>query len=310
MANTEGLTQKTRRKSEKKMQLRKIEISSMKKMRDRIHATPLYKHPSAFMWQQSLSINNQFCDAVVSAGYLSYEQMLSASCRYCIGASKLGGVIFWQIDHEGKIHDGKIMYYQPDCHRCKDRKPTWVSYLLTKRNGTPRGTSTHCFFGLHLLTEDGISKMEDEKNNYQLSIVNCQFDATIALVEAEKSAVILSELYPEYIWLAAGGLSEVQPEKFRPLKGRKVILFPDTDPNGIAFKRWSEAAKEVMQSIFWEDSPPIRVSPILEINATPEQKQRKIDLVDFLFEGQALSKGSRSLRVQEVQELWPTANGQ
>lgn len=286
------------------MQLRKIEISSMKKMRDRIHATPLYRHPSAFMWQQCLSINNQFCEAVVRAGYLSYEQMFSASCRYCIGASKLGGVIFWQIDHEGRIHDGKIMYYQPDCHRCKDRKPTWVSYLLRKRReaSMPRtmnrepltaNQTSHCFFGLHQLTSD-----------------ICPQTSSVALVEAEKSAFILSELYPEYIWLAAGGLGGVQPEKFRPLKGHKVIMFPDTDPDGTAFKQWSEAAKEVMQSIFWEDSPPIRVSPILELNATPEQKQRKIDLVDFLFEGQALSKGSRSLRVQEVQELWPTANGQ
>ncbi len=269
MANTEGLNQKTKRKSEKKMQLRKFKFNSKKETLARIRATPLYRHPSAFMWQQCLSINNQFCDAVVSAGYLSYEQMFSASCRYCIGASKLGGVIFWQIDHEGRIHDGKIMYYQPDCHRCKDRKPTWVSYLLTKRNGTPRGTSSHCFFGLHQLTSD-LSPQT----------------SSIALVEAEKSAFILSELYPEYIWLAAGGLGGVQPEKFRPLKGHKVIMFPDTDPDGKAFKQWSEAAKEVMRSIFWEDSPPIRVSPILELNATTEQKQRKIDLVDFLFEGQ------------------------
>lgn len=267
MANTEGLNQKTKRKSEKKMQLHKFRFNSKKEALARIRATPLYRHPSAFMWQQCLSINNQFCDAVVGAGYLSYEQMFSASCRYCIGASKLGGVIFWQIDHEGRIHDGKIMYYQPDCHRCKDRKPTWVSYLLTKRNGTPRGTSSHCFFGLHQLTSD-LSPQT----------------SSIALVEAEKSAFILSELYPEYIWLAAGGLGGVQPEKFRPLKGHKVIMFPDTDPDGRAFKQWSEAAKEVMRSISWEDSPPIRVSPILELNATPEQKQRKIDLVDFLFE--------------------------
>ena len=266
------------------MQLHKFKLNSKKETLARIRATPLYRHPSAFMWQQCLSINNQFCDAVVGAGYLSYEQMFSASCRYCIGASKLGGVIFWQIDHEGRIHDGKIMYYQPDCHRCKDRKPTWVSYLLTKRNGTPRGTSSHCFFGLHLLMEEGRSKMEEEKNNVQCSMLNVQCSQTIALVEAEKSAFILSELYPEYIWLAAGGLGGVQPEKFRPLKGHKVIMFPDTDPDGRAFKQWSEAAKEVMRSIFWEDSPPIRVSPILELNATTEQKQRKIDLIDFLFE--------------------------
>ena len=102
-------------------------------------------------------------------------------------------------------------------------------------------------------------------------------------MEAEKTAFVLSEVYPQYVWLAAGGLGEVQVEKFRSLRGHKVILFPDTDPDGIAFKRWSEAATLVMNQVFWEDSPPIRVSPLLEIHATPEQKQAKIDLIDFLF---------------------------
>ena len=110
-------------------------------------------------------------------------------------------------------------------------------------------------------------------------------DDVIAIVEAEKSAFILSEIYPQYIWLASGGMGEVQPEKFRPLRGRRVVMFPDTDPEGIAFRRWSEAADEVMRSVFWEDSPPICVSPLLELHATPEQKARKIDLVDFLMEG-------------------------
>ena len=144
--------------------------------------------------------------------------------------------------------------------------------------------------------EEGRSKREEGRSNFQLSTLNSTLSTAIAIVEAEKSAFILSELYPEYIWLAAGGLGGVQPEKFRPLKGHKVIMFPDTDPDGRAFRQWNEAAREVMRSIFWEDSPPIRVSPILELNATPEQKQRKIDLVDFLFEGQA-RKGFVKLRV-------------
>jgi hypothetical protein len=107
---------------------------------------------------------------------------------------------------------------------------------------------------------------------------------TVCVVEAEKTAVIMSELYPQYVWLAAGGLGEVQVEKFRPLRGHKVVLFPDTDPDGTAFRRWSEAATLVMNQVFWEDSPPIRVSPLLELHATPDQKNRKIDLVDFLSE--------------------------
>lgn len=284
---------------------------SIKSALAEIHRSPLYRHPSSFMWKNSLSINSQFCDAVVASGYLTFEQMVNASCRYCLGATKSRGVIFWQIDREGRIHDGKAMWYGADCHRLKSKNPTWVSALLRQRNADLRSekgtvkneksklptinswqakrvkdtitqlstlnqTSSHCFFGLHLLTEKedlfGPAEMKEMKESH-----------AVCLVEAEKSAFILSELYPEYIWLASGGLGEVQPDKFRPLRGLRIILFPDTDPEGIAYKRWYDAAQFVMQQPFWENSPPIYVSPLLEIHATPEQKQRKIDLVDFLF---------------------------
>ena len=215
-----------------------------------------------------LSMDSQFCEAVVSCGYLTQEQMLHAACHYRLGASRQGGVIFWQIDQEGRVRDGKVMYYLPDCHRNKAHKPTWVSYLLRRRDPFPNAAheTSHCFFGLHLVSP------------------HC---CTVAVVEAEKTAVILSELYPQYIWLASGGLGEVQPDKFRALRGCKVILFPDTDPDGIAYSRWSNAAEEVMRSVFWEGSPPIRVSRILEDHATEEQKRRKIDLVDFITESSA-----------------------
>ena len=75
-----------------------------------------------------------------------------------------------------------------------------------------------------------------------------------------------------------------QVNKCFPLRHHKVILFPDTDPDGMAFTRWYDAAQEVMKSFFWPNDNPIRVSPLLERHATPDQKRRKIDLVDFLFE--------------------------
>jgi len=92
-----------------------------------------------------------------------------------------------------------------------------------------------------------------------------------------------------HIWLATGGLNEVQVNKFLPLRHYRVILFPDTDPKGCAFKTWYNAAQEVMHSFFWPRHNPIRVSSFLELNATPDQKQRKIDLVDYYFEGRANS---------------------
>lgn len=223
----------------------------------------------SILWRRCLSINSLFCKAVVENGYLDFRQMLIAAVRYRLGATRQNGIIFWQIDHEERIHDGKVMYYGPDCHRDKAHHPTWVSSMLKKRDPFySYGCSCHCFFGLHLL-EEGFEETSSK---------------IIAVVEAEKTAVILSERYPEYVWLAAGGLGEIQVDKFRSLRGHKVVMFPDTDPEGMAYKRWNEAAQQVMQQPFWEDSPPIRVSPLLELHATDEQKARKIDLVDYIFD--------------------------
>ena len=270
-------------------------------------------HPTEWLWRECQSINSQFCEAVVKAGYLTWEQMVSAACRYRLGATRQGGVIFWQIDQEERVRDGKVMYYGPDCHRLKDKEhhPTWVSALLRKRDPFPNSPheTSHCFFGTHLLTESyfkghteiteiterpkgQIEITERFPTSYAqpvpealsvISVISVCPKKSVCVVEAEKTAVIMSELYPEYVWLAAGGLGEVQVEKFRPLRGHKVILFPDTDPDGIAFRRWSEAATLVMNQVFWEDSPPIRVSPVLELYASPSQKAAKIDLIDFLF---------------------------
>ena len=222
------------------------------------------------MWRKSLSINSSFCKALVSTGYLTWQQMLDATCRYRLGADRLGRVIFWQIDSDERICDGKVMAYGPDCHRLKEKEhaPTWVSALLAKRHGGKQEGDIvrHCLFGLHLLKDLDLQP--------------------VAVVEAEKTAVILSAYYPQYVWLATGGLFEVQPEKFRPLKGRKVILFPDADPDGKAYAYWYEAAQQVMAQPYWDDSPPIRVSALLEQHATADQRRRKIDLVEFITEQQ------------------------
>lgn len=304
------------------------------------------------MWRKSLSINSSFCKALVSTGYLTWQQMLDAVCRYRLGADRKGRVIFWQIDRDERICDGKVMAYGPDCHRLKEKEhaPTWVSALLAKRHGGKQEGDIvrHCLFGLHLLNPrnawltgllppdfpclgtpltdankplgHGGSVLhpaqahENKMGEDELpKAITAQADGSkslghggsvlqpaqtpesriregelppVAVVEAEKTAVILSAYYPQYVWLATGGLFEVQPEKFRPLRGRKVILFPDADPDGKAYAYWYEAAQLVMAQPYWDDSPPIRVSALLEQHTTADQRRRKIDLVEFITEQQ------------------------
>ena len=214
--------------------------------------------------ERHLSSSSLFCRSLVSCDYLSQEQMQHAVQRYRIGMSRDGGVIFWQIGRYGQVYDGKIMYYRSDCHRDHGHHPTWVSAVLKRFYLAPDDPLNdlihpiHALFGLHLLT---------------LGF------PPVAVVESEKTAIICSEHFPEYLWMATGGLSELSPDKLFPLRGRRIILFPDTDPDGTAYRTWYEVARKAQ----WLLGHPVTVSPLLEQRASPAQKAAKIDLADFLL---------------------------
>ena len=245
---------------------------------------------------KSLSVNSEFCKSVVSAGYLSESQMRHAAERYRLGASKEGGVIFWEIDQQHQVRTGKIMYYLPDCHRDKQHPPTWVHSLL--QGNLPTGfTLQHCLFGLHLLGHTDSTDTTDinsfnscnswskEESVSSVKSVVKNKTSVVCIVESEKTAVICSVLFPDALWLSCGGLQMFKSQLLEPLVHHKVILFPDTDEKGEAYKAWLSVAQQAAK--LYPFQYPIRVSPLLEIHATASQKQRKIDLVDFLFEGHA-----------------------
>jgi len=126
--------------------------------------------------------------------------------------------IFWQIDQLERVRSGKIMEYNPETgKRIKDE------------NGKARINWMHkqpynlkqCLFGLHLTKED--------KNK------------TIAIVESEKSAVIMSIFVPDFLWLATGSKSGFKIEYLTPIKFRKIIAFPDKG----CFKEWFDKALEM-----------------------------------------------------------------
>ena len=245
---------------------------------------------------QMRSNASAFCRALVVAGLLTDEQMRRAADHYRLGMNREGGVIFWQIDEHGCLRDGKLMHYRPDCHRDHDRHPTWVSSILKRLGQLPEAFNPErCLFGLHLLAGDGEGSPVAERccsaTSKDDGVPYLQMHSTakhgcttamnrpIAVVESEKTAVILSEAMPQYIWLAAGGLSMLSAEKLLPLQGRRVVLFPDTDPDGKAYAAWLRVAEEASERM----QQPIHVSRLLEDHATDAQKAAKIDIADFLF---------------------------
>lgn len=65
--------------------------------------------------------------------------------------------------------------------------------------------------------------------------------SAVAVVESEKTALFLSVIYPEFVWIATGSKDNLTPERCTPLKPFAVTLFPDRD----AVKEWEKEAQEL-----------------------------------------------------------------
>lgn len=215
--------------------------------------------------------SNEFTRAMVQTGMLTPGQMHRAAERYRIGTHN-DAVVFWQIDHEGKVHEGKVMHYQADGHRSHSVKPVSMSWVLKECGKLDKGwRGKNCMFGAHLIVRQSTSGDRSK-------------DPIYAVVESEKTAMICSELLPcmgdgiEVVWLATGGASLFTYELLSPLRGKRIIAFPDTDELGDTYRLWVSEAKVIQRKL----GCPVTVSDILERNATAEEKRRKIDIADYL----------------------------
>lgn len=235
--------------------------------------------------------SNEFTRALVNSKILTPEQMQHAAEVFRISTAN-DNVIFWQIDHNNNIREGKVMYYQADAHRSHTRKPVTVSWLLKQEKQLPDDwKAKYCLFGLHQLNQRYENEDEDE---------NC----IVAIVESEKTAIICSELIPTLdwsssinhkpdsinlpvIWLATGGKSNLTAQALQPIIGKRVILFPDTDTTGECYRDWLSIATQANNSLPQREGRgrvSITVSNLLELHATEDQKKRKIDIADFIIE--------------------------
>lgn len=181
---------------------------------------------------------------------------------YCLGGTAKREVIFWQIDIDGNVLTGKVIQYNPtDGHRIKKGVNVDWMHSRMKKSGLlePDFALGQCLFGEHLLRQNP--------------------NAVVALVEAEKSAVIGYAQFPDYLWLAVGGKGQLKPEKLYVLKNRTVVLFPDID----AYDDWRDKAKQLT---FCRAS----VSDILVKHATEEERKAKIDIADWIIK-QRMSNG-------------------
>lgn len=167
--------------------------------------------------------------------------------------------VFWQVDVNGCVRTGKIMRYGNDGHRIKEDGLVnfmWAHRMKSMVDNPDDFNLVQCFFGEHLLS--------------------VYPDSKVMIVESEKSAIIASHYYPQYLWLASGGCCGcLNQTASQVLKGREVWLVPDLD----AEDRWRDKLT-MLRTI----TPTIGIVTAISDMATPEQRAAKLDIADFLLD--------------------------
>lgn len=149
--------------------------------------------------------------------------------KYLIGTwySWKGTTVFWQIDQLEKVHHGKVMLYESITgKRAKNKEGKGIFSTVRSLLKLEDFVLNQCLFGLHLINGN---------------------TRAVALVEAEKTAVIMSIFKPEFVWLATGSKGGFKYEFLKAIKQYKIVAFPDksehndwlnkaTDLNGFGFK--------------------------------------------------------------------------
>ena len=125
---------------------------------------------------------------------------------YCLGTNNDGGIIFWSINTNLNVQKAKIAYYDTNGKRTNKFKVPYKN----------EDGYFNCLFGEHLVYD----KIKTKK--------------TIVLTESEKTAIIGYILFPQYVWLAYGGINGLTENKVSPLIGHNVLISPDMSENAVS----------------------------------------------------------------------------
>lgn len=189
-------------------------------------------------------------------GIIGVEETQRIFRLYQVGTGKKwnGCTVFWQIDINGKVRTGKLMGYNPDTgHRIKEpvKQVTWAHSVM----GMSDFHLVQCLFGEHLLP--------------------LKPAMTVALVESEKTAIIMSHFMPDLLWLSTGGKDGCFNENaVQILRGRTVILIPDLG----GWEKWQKKS-QMLKSICKR----VIMSDVIEKIATDEQREKGLDVADFFL---------------------------
>jgi hypothetical protein len=170
---------------------------------------------------------------------------------YALGAID-GKVICWNIGLNGEIFGGKVINFDRQGHiengwrdnLSKSLSLTDASTLdwYTKETGYNNDIqSISDFLSPDLGTADLPYKVIERASLFGLHLLKMYHQRPIALTESPKSALIGYALQPQMNWLATGDVKDMDINILRPLKGKRVMVFPTNH----SYYDWLKVAKQV-----------------------------------------------------------------
>ncbi|OIQ27982.1 MAG: hypothetical protein BM564_11345 [Bacteroidetes bacterium MedPE-SWsnd-G2] len=182
----------------------------------------------------NMEVIGEYGRGFVNNNFITYLQrhfcntdVLHVIQMYYIGTSNYwsNATVFWQIDEFMNVKAGKVMLYDSFSGK-RVKKPfphiNWMHKVLQKKDFVLQ----QCLFGLHNLSESKKKR--------------------IGLVESEKTAIIMSVLRPDFIWMATGSKTNFKESLLLPLKGREIIAFPDKSD----YEDWNKKAQKLRDKGF------------------------------------------------------------
>ena len=258
VSKEEWLEQKRQREREAEEVRRKLEQQEAERKARRFDIHRTEQHPDAQAYidrmgelcGQSQSTDNALARWLCTM--FPKDKVDEVLRLYRTGSTPDGWIIYWGIDIHDNVHTGKMMAYGPDGHRLKGKNIASFNWVHAKEG--IEQLADQCLFGEHRLMG---------------------WDGSIALVESEKTAIILTLWFPNILWLATGGKQNFKHEVLWPICGREVFVLPDAD----ALDDWMAKAEVLNREHgyrFIIHNDYVRL-------CTPEAREKKQDLADMLL---------------------------
>lgn len=221
-------------------------------------ARELYKENKFALWLASLYEQSGKADNRAEARKLAGAALQNWNVGTSVRPGKITRTVFWELDKSGRIRRPVAIPYGPDGKRLKRENGT----LPDEPESEPLGFTiaqgySPCLYGEWQL----LQRPTD----------------LVVLVESQKTAILASLAFPEFVWLAVGG-KNISAQKAAALAGRDVLVLFDEGETEAA----QSAISKLVNELAAQGMQPCTAQAICHSDLLGTTVQKGFDLAEYI----------------------------